>query len=122
MYEDWNEEDYLEEEEYPASRAAERRKNDWKIAERGRRILRNKIQDRGYITKSSPDEDIFKKPLHYYSKTKPELYYQRTNKTNNKGKHRTAYGNYNPAKNWSIADKRKLQNGENQLEELFDEE
>lgn len=109
MYEDWNEEDYLEEEEYPTSRAAERRKNEWKYAKRNQKIV-----------KAMSGQS--KKPLHYYSKTAPEYYYQRCNKTNNKGKHRTAYGNYNPQKNWCLTDKRKINSMENQLEELFDEE
>lgn len=92
----------------PALRA-ERRKNDWKHAKRHAQIL--------------IDQDYeLNKPLHYYSKTRPEFYYQRTNKTNNKGKHRTAYGNYNPQKNWQTSDKRKLNNFENQIEELFDTE
>ncbi len=56
MYENWNEEDYLEEDEYPISRAAQRRKNDWKFANRRREILGNDIT----------------KPLHYYSKNMPE--------------------------------------------------
>ena len=56
MYEDWNEEDYLEEDEYPISRAAQRRKNDWKFANRRREILGDDIT----------------KPLHYYSKNMPE--------------------------------------------------
>lgn len=56
MYEDWNEEDYLEEDEYPTSRAAERRKNDWKFANRRKEILGNSMA----------------KPLHYYSKNMPE--------------------------------------------------
>lgn len=56
MYEDWNEEDYLEEDEYPISRAAERRKNEWKFANRRKKILRDEIT----------------KPLHYYSKNMPE--------------------------------------------------
>lgn len=107
MYEDWNEEDYLEEEEYPTSRAAERRKNEWKYARRNQRIAETMGGQ-------------YDKPLHYYSKTAPEYYYQRCNKTNNKGKHRTAYGNYNPQKNWSLADKRKIDDIENQMEELFD--
>jgi len=107
MYENWNEEDYLEEEEYPTSRAAERRKNEWKFAKRNQRIA----EEMG---------GQYEKPLHYYSKTAPEYYYQRCNKTNNKGKHRTAYGNYNPQKNWSLTDKRKIDNFENQMEELFD--
>lgn len=109
MYEDWNEEDYFEEDEHPTSRAAERRKNDWKFAKRNQRIA----EEMG---------GQYEKPLHYYSKTAPEYYYQRRNKTNNKGKHRTAYGNYNPQKNWSLTDKRKINNFENQIEELFDED
>ena len=108
MYKDWNEEDYLEEEEYPASRAAERRKNDWKFARRNQKIV-DEMGGR-------------EKPLHYYSKTAPEYYYQRCNKTNNKGKHRTAYGNYNPQKNWGLTDKRQIDDFENQLKELFDNE
>ena len=57
MYEDWDEEDYLEEEEeIQYSRAAERRKNEWKFANRRKEILGNSIS----------------KPLHYYSKNMPE--------------------------------------------------
>ena len=114
MYEDWDEEDYLEEEEeIQYSRAAERRKNEWKYARRNQKIVESM---NGY------EMGGYEKPLHYYSKTAPEYYYQRRNKTNNKGKHRTAYGNYNPQKNWSSTDRRKINNYENQLEELFDEE
>lgn len=108
MYENWNEEDYIDnEEEYPVSRAAERRKNDWKYAKRNQKI-------------AETFGGQYKKPLHYYVKTAPEYYYQRRNKTNNKGKHRTAYGNYNPQKNWKLADKRKIDDFENQMDELFD--
>lgn len=107
MYEDWDEEDYLEEEEYPTSRAAERRKNEWKYARRNQKI-------------ADAMGGQYEKPLHYYSKTAPEYYYQRCNKTNNKGKHRAAYGNYNPQKNWNLTDKRKIEDFESQLEELFD--
>lgn len=92
---------------------AENRKSDWHHAKRNYRVLRAKY---------SKEFLKFFKPIHYYSKTKPEFYYQRRNKTNNKGKHRNAYGNYNPSKNWSPADKRKIQDGENQLKELFDNE
>lgn len=86
---------------------AERRKNEWKFAKRNQRIADNLGGQ-------------YDKPLHYYSKTAPEYYYQRRNKTNNKGKHRTAYGNYNPAKNWDICDKRRIDDLENQMDELFD--
>lgn len=102
-------EDFIEEEEAYSkdSLRAERRKNEWKYAKRHAQIL--------------ADQDYeLDKPLHYYSKTRPEFYYQRCNKTNNKGKHRTAYGNYNPAKNWDICDKRRIDDLENQLNELFD--
>ena len=44
------------EEDYQNSRAAERRKNEWKFANRRKRILGNNIS----------------KPLHYYSKNMPE--------------------------------------------------
>lgn len=92
----------------PALRA-ERRKNDWKHAKRHAQIL--------------IDQDYeLDKPLHYYSKTRPEFYYQRKNKTNNKGKHRTAYGNYYPSKNWNSNDRRKIDYLENQLKELFDKD
>ena len=94
----------LEIQEKEPSRA-KRRKNEWKFAKRHAQIL----EDQDYE---------LNKPLHYYSKTRPEFYYQRRNKTNNKGKHRTAYGNYNPQKNWQPTDKRKLNNFENQIEEL----
>ena len=109
MHEDWNEEDYPEENEYPTSRAAERRKNEWKYARRNQRIA---------DTMGGQSE----KPLHYYSKTAPEYYYQRRNKTNNKGKHRTDYGNYNHPKNWNSNDRRKIDYLENQMEELFDKD
>ena len=106
---DW----YTYAEDIHIDESPQKRKNDWHHARRNYRLLRAKW-----------GEKFLKcfKPIHYYSKTKPEFYYQRQNKTNNKGKHRTAYGNYNPSKNWSPADKRKIQNGENQLEELFDSE
>ena len=104
IYEDENENDI---DLTPAMRAV-RRKNEWKHAIRHARILTNQDYD-------------LDKPLHYYSKTRPEFYYQRKKKTNNKGKHRTAYGNYYPAKNWSSNDRKKIDNAENQLEELFDE-
>ena len=100
----------LAEDEFPQPRSmGVRRKIDWHHAKHNYRVIH---------------EEFLKawKPLHYYSKTKPEFYYNRTNKTNNKGKHRTAYGNYNPSKNWSVSDKRKIQQGENQIKELFDEE
>lgn len=106
---DW----YTYEEEIPIDEAPKKRKNDWHHAKRNYQLLRAKWGEEFL--------EYFK-PFHYYSKTKPEFYYQRQNKTNNKGKHRKAYGNYNPSKNWSPADKRKIQNGENQLEELFDTE
>ena len=107
------EDEYLDPENYLSSDMAERRKNDWHYAKRNYRLLRNKwgLKFLKHF-----------KPTHYYSKTKPEIYYQRKNKTNNKGKHRNAYGNYNPSKNWSPADKRKIQNGEEQIKELFDNE
>ena len=108
MYEDWDEDNYSEGEQL-TSRAAERRKNEWKYARRNQRIA---------DTIGGQPE----KPLHYYSKTAPEYYYQRCNKTNNKGKHRTAYGNYYPQKNWSLTDKRKINDFEDQMEELFDED
>ena len=108
MCEDWDEDNYFEDERL-ISRAAKRRKNDWKFAKRNQKIA----EEMG---------GQYEKPLHYYSKTAPEYYYQRSNKTNNKGKHRTAYGNYNPQKNWSLTDKRKINNFENQIEELFDED
>lgn len=102
-------EHYNSETNYKVGRtAAERRKNDWKYAKRNQAI----VDAMGGVDK----------PLHYYVKTAPEYYYNRYNKTNNKGKHRTAYGNYNAAKNWSPNDKRKLNNCQNQIEELFDEE
>lgn len=92
---------------------AQKRKDDWRWAWRNYRLLRD-IWGPKFLP--------FFKPLGYYSKTKPEVYYQRANKTNNKGKHRNAYGNYNPSKNWSVADKRKIQDGEDQIKELFDNE
>ena len=103
-------EDFIEEEEEVYSKdnmRAERRKNEWKHAKRHSQIL--------------VDQDYeLDKPLHYYSKTRPEFYYQRKNKTNNKGKNRTAYGNYYPAKNWSVCDKRKIDDLESQFDEMFD--
>ena len=58
MYEDWSEEEYFEEEECPTSRAAERRKNDWKYANKRKKILAGNLS----------------KPLHYYSKNMPASY------------------------------------------------
>ena len=103
--------------------AAERRKNDWKYAERRREILRNEVEDCGYITKSSPDEDILRKPLPYYAKNSPwKGYALAPNKTNNKGSRRYISKNYAPQKNWNEHDKRQIDNFENQLKELLDEE
>ena len=98
-------------EELHIDEVPQKRKNDWHHAKRNYRLLRAKY-----------GETFLQhfKPIHYYSKTKPEFYYQRSNKTNNKGKHRNAYGNYNPSKNWSVNDKRKIDSGENQIDELFD--
>jgi len=96
------------------SESAQRRKNEWKFAKRRYKLLCAK-NGTNFVMK-------YHKPVHFYAKNAPEVYYQRTNKTNNKGKHRTAYGNYNPSKNWSVADKRKIQTGENQMKELFDNE
>ena len=100
----------IEEDNYSPASIAPRRRKEWTHAQRHYRIARSEI---GYSKL---------KPLHFYAKNAPEAYYQRTNKTNNKGKHRNAYGNYNPAKNWSVSDKRKIQTGENQIKELFDNE
>ena len=107
-----NEWENYEEEKY-IDKIPQRRKNDWHYAKRNYKLLREKW-----------GKEFLKyfKPIHYYSKTKPEFYYQRRNKTNNKGKHRNAYGNYNPPKNWSPTDKKKIQNYEDQLKELFDNE
>ena len=101
-----------EDEDYQPT-TSDRRKRNWRYAKRNYKLLSTLWGD-------TPRHLKYFKPLHYYSKTKPEVYYQRRNKTNNKGKHRNAYGNYNPSKNWSTADKRKIQNGENQIKELFD--
>ena len=102
-------ENFYEEEEYPREpNLAIRRKNEWKFARKHAQILIDQ-------------EYELEKPLHYYSKTRPEFYYQRKNKTNNKGKHRTAYGNYNKGKNWPTNDKRKIEKGKTQLEELYEE-
>lgn len=95
------------------SKHDQRRKDEWKYAKRHYHLLRDKY-----------GVELLEhfKPIHYYSKTKPEAYYQRCNKTNNKGKHRNAYGNYNPAKNWSTRDKRTIENFNSQMEELTDGE
>ena len=101
-------EQYEYEEEYPYEpNLAARRKNEWKYARKHAQILVDQDYELG-------------KPLHYYSKTRPEFYYQRTNKTNNKGKHRTAYGNYNKSKNWPTNDKRKIESMINQIKDLND--
>jgi len=108
IYDNENENENEDSEINSSSLRAERRKNDWKHAKRHAQIL--------------VDQDYeLNKPLHYYSKTRPEFYYQRKNKTNNKGKHRTAYGNYYKSKNWPVNDKRKIENGKIQLEELYEE-
>lgn len=101
------------EEETHIEEPSQKRKKNWHYAKRNYELLRAKWGKK-FLK--------YFKPIHYYSKTKPEFYYQRQNKTNNKGKHRAAYGNYNPSKNWSPADKRKIQDGENQIKELFDSE
>lgn len=103
--------DYEEEEEEYSQEPnlAIRRKNEWKFARRHSKIL----TDQNYE---------LNKPIHYYSKTRPEFYYYRCNKTNNKGRHRLAYGNYgNKNKNWPVKDKRKIERSRTQLEELYEE-
>lgn len=82
---------------------AQRRKNEWKFAARNKKIS----EIIGYE----------EKPLHYYAKNAPEFYLYRSNKTNNKGKHRKAYGNYYPSKNWSITDQKKIDSLNEQIEE-----
>lgn len=86
---------------------AEKRHNDWKKAIRKRKIV----------------EEVYKWPegwydnLHQYSKNKIYYAYNRFSKTNNKGKHRYAARNYAKSKNWSIADQRKLNSMNEDLEE-----
>lgn len=109
-----NEDDILieEKEEYvPHSRAAIRRKNNWKYAQKRYNIA----SDYGFRNR------INKKPLHYYSKNSPwDGYASAPNKTNNKGSRRYISKNYASQKNWNEHDKRQIQNFENQIEELFD--
>ena len=118
MYEDWNEE-YIDEEEYPVSRAAERRKNDWKYAKRAQRI-RNIAFSATRVPYSHAENEL-SKPLHYYAKNPPwNSYAFAPNKTNNKGSRRYISKNYAPQKNWNEHDKRQIDDFENQMAELFD--
>ena len=109
-YYDDEEEDFIEEDELPPeSKAALRRKNDWKYAKRRKEIAN------GFVNKEN------KRPLHYYTKNPPwDSYAYAPNKTNNKGSRRYISKNYAPQKNWNKHDINQIQNFENQINELFD--
>ena len=95
------------EDEYKISRAAERRKNDWKHAIKTQQI-RN-------VTSRNHDD----KPLHYYTKNSPwDGYALAPNKTNNKGSRRYISKNYAASKNWNEHDKRQIDDLNGQLNEL----
>lgn len=87
---------------------AEKRHNDWKKAIRKKKIINAYGQD-------------YYDNLHQYSKNNPFNSWGRGRafKTNNKGKHRYAPGNFSKSKNWSEADRRKLDEMQDQM---FDNE
>ena len=94
---------------------AEKRHNDWRKAIRKRRIDR---ETQGYWNKDWYDN------LHQYSKNKIRCgcgLCNRWRKTNNKGRHRYIPKNYAPSKNWSVTDKRRIDEMEDQSQE-FDNE
>ena len=84
---------------------AEKRHNDWTKAIRKRRIFREQ-----------ENSDMYDN-LHQYSKNRIFCARNRFFKTNNKGKHRYAAGNYAKSKNWSINDQRKLNSMDQELDE-----
>ena len=89
---------------------AEKRHNDWKKAIRKRKIIRQYGFD-------------YYDNLHQYSKNKIHCscgMCSRYRKTNNRGRKRKIHGNYAPSKNWSIPDRRKIEEMKTQEEELIE--
>lgn len=81
-----------------------RRHND-----RKKKVRRKKIVGFRYW-KAVPDKDIFSVKLRYHPR-----------KTNNKGKRRWKVGNYYPAKNWQLNDRRRIEAMENDVMEYDSE-
>ena len=93
----------------------ERRKNEWKYAQKRKQILLDAASS------SLADEKALSKPIHYYANNPPRNGYARQpNKTNNKGSRRYISKNYQPSKNWSEHDQRQIDNLNDQLEDLND--
>ena len=88
---------------------AEKRHNDWKKAIRKRRIDRET---------SDSTQDTFDN-LHQYSKSHIRCgcgMCKRYSKTNNKGpRKRKIHANYAPSKNWSVRDRKKITEMQDQI-------
>lgn len=93
---------------------AERRHNNWRKAIRRRRIERA-IRLQYFQVKDQYDN------LHQYSKGRIKTYYTRYHKTSNCGRKRRIHANYAPSTNWSARDKRRVQEMEEQTQELDSE-
>lgn len=107
---EYDEYEYEEEEEknYNFSRAAIRRKNEWKYAKR-------RIQLAEHIECNND------RPIHYYAKNSIYNGYAIPPcKTRNKGNRRYISKNYNKNINWSENDKRKIDSLKSQMEELYE--
>ena len=66
------------------------------------------------LTEASKDPKVGTVAYDYYGQ---EWTIKAAAKTNNKGKHRKAYGNYYPSKNWSITNQKKIDSLNEQIEE-----
>jgi len=83
---------------------AEKRHNDWKKAIRKRRIDRER----------NPNSNDYYDNLHQYSKNKIHCSCPMCSaKTNNK--HKTGDRGWEPSENWSISDRRKIDEMNNQI-------
>lgn len=92
---------------------AEKRHNDWKKAIRKRRIDRET---------QIPNSSDWYDNLHQYSKNSIRCgcgMCKRYYKTNNKGRRRFISKNYAPSKNWQPADRRRI---EEMNDQMFDNE
>ena len=74
--------------------------------ERAKKSRRRKIVGFSARGDTVPDKHIFSVPLRY-----------RNHKTKNKGKRRLRDGNYDPAKNWSLKDAKRIEAMEDDLKE-----
>lgn len=93
---------------------AEKRHNDWSKA-----IRKRKIVEEVYGWSEGWYDN-----LHQYSCNKIHCscgMCSRLNKTNNHGHRRKIAGNYAPSKNWSINDQRRINEMEDQLEEVSED-